>query len=519
MNSNNQQQEPTKYVFSIDEDGDISPHAVKAGTAVPEIPAGVYTLVYIEPMPGRGPQLYLRPEKNFQIPERLYGDVKLNVDRYLRSYEMNDKNLGALFIGEQGSGKTMQLKALAVKAVELSYPVILINEVIPGSLLNWFLSTIVQPTLVCFDEFEKSYDTPDKQRPILQLLDGTNTGSKKMYCFSANELKKISPHMVNRPSRIRYVRTFRRLEISTVVDYVQTNLKNCTEDHVRAFIHLALADGLDEDRKNMSNGMNFDMMAEYVREMNQFPGSLNEVLHVMGLKGSDTWARFEVNGFVDGERVHHAMAHGTHSGAYAGSDEWLINFSIHVEKLREKATEDEVDRWKWDYDKVELTQRDFKSFGDSHDSLIFEKDGVEYHLRYIDFEKSNKLKIKVEETNSGKRPAQQPKTAALRVESAADSVSPCPSPLTTASSSHSASPSEECTVKPSETTSQTTTPMAEIQKTSENPTQKESSSQPPEEKNSTPTPTRNSLKTVMMTTMTTKESPKDASTGHDPDQS
>lgn len=405
---------PLRYAFHVESDGSISPHNVVPGTSLPEIPPGVYTLVFVPPTPMREMRIFLRPENNFRLPDRLYGNINLNVDRFLKSYELNDKNLGTLFVGEQGSGKTMLLKALAVKAVQMGFPVILVDEKIPGEVLNWFASTIIQNVLFCFDEFEKTYKEMAEQAAILKMLDGTNTGTKKMYCLTANNIKAVSPHLVNRPSRIRYVLTFRRLEVAAVVDYVQTNLKGCTESHLRAFLHLALADGLDSTspRESIhSNGMNFDSMCEYVREMNQFGGTLNDTLAIMGLNGTKSWTRFEVSGFVNGERKYRAMATGTHQGAYAQDDNWEISFSIQKEAPKENVKEGEEDWPKWNYESVFLTSADFKSFGDSYEVLVFEKDGVEYHLRYIDFNSSARLRQEVEAADEGKR--KRPQAAKL----------------------------------------------------------------------------------------------------------
>lgn len=396
--SKDNQQEEAKYIFHIDGDGSITPRALTRSSAVSEVPPGVYTLVYEEPSPMGGGKLFLRPESNFKLPERLYGNVNVEVDRFLRSYELNDKNLGVLLIGEQGSGKTLTLKALATKAGAMGFPVILVNRKIPGEILNWFFSTITQPCLVCFDEYDKQYSDEKDQRAILQLLDGVNTGTKKMYCLTANEEGNLSKYLTNRPSRIRYIRRFRRLELSTVVDYVQTNLPNCTEDHLRAFIHMALCDA---DR---SNGMNFDSMAEYVREMKQFGGTLNETLELMSTTGLKTWSYMEVTGFENGENKYRALANGSHTGAYASADNWNITFSIRkqVPKAKQEGEEQQQEELEWKFEPVNLTSDNFKSFGDSHDLLVFEKDGVEFHLRYIDHSTSRKVESEVEKTGAGK---------------------------------------------------------------------------------------------------------------------
>jgi hypothetical protein len=387
----NHKKEETKYVFHVAPDGNLTPHAMVRGSAIAEIPPGVYSLVLEG---GLSPSVFLRPESNFKLPERIYGGGKINgyVERFIKSYEINDKNLGIALIGEKGSGKTMLLKALSAKVIEMGLPVILIDEKIPGSLLNWFMSTITQQILVCFDEFEKTYDDKDEQTAILRLLDGTNTGTKKMYCFTVNYKDGVSQYMFGRPSRIRYVLPFKRLEIPTVIDYVQSNLKNCTENHLRAFIHLALCDA------RQSSGMNFDSMVEFVKEMNQFGGDVRETLSVMGETGLNSWAFYEITGFENGEKKHRAVAMADHSGPYIGEDEMAISFMIKVPRTEEECENSYSPSFK-DV-KVKLTQENFVGFGDTYDTLIFEKDGVTYHLSYRKGDGITTLHREVEEESS-----------------------------------------------------------------------------------------------------------------------
>lgn len=373
--SNNEQQQ-NKYAFHVSEEGTFTPRPLVRSSAVAEVPPGVYTLVCEEKGPGRF-DVFLRPENNFKLPERLYGNIKTDVDRYLRSYELNDRNLGIMLIGLRGSGKTLTLKSLAVKAIELGFIAININTKIPDEILTWFLSTITQSCVVNIDEYEKMYSGEKEQKAILSLLDGVDTGHKKIYCLTANTEEGISKHMFDRPTRIRYIRRFSRLEVPTVVDYVQTNLKNCNEDHLRAFIHLALADA------DHSNGMNFDSMAEYVREMNQFGGSLNDTLDIMATQGKKSWTYFEITGFVDGKKQYRSRGNGTHTGAYLNSDEYKINFTIQREELKAKDKPEDEDSYHLVPHTVVLTAEHFKHYGDAHDVVVYEQDGVEYHLRYL----------------------------------------------------------------------------------------------------------------------------------------
>lgn len=377
-------EEAPKFVFNVESDGTIQPHALVRGNAIKELPPGVFIL---EHNVDRG--LYLAPANEFKLPERVYGNINPNVDRFLRSYELNDKNLGVMLVGDAGSGKTLTLKAVVQKGITLDMPAILINQPFPGDMLISFLSTITQPTIVCFDEFDKVYAQTDQngntfrsplQTGVLQLLDGTTTGSKKLFLFSANDEQMINRYMKDRPSRIRYTIKFKRLSLQTVVDYVTTNLKNCTEDHVRAFAHQALSDGVYSSRTGPatgSDGMNFDSMRELVTEMNQFGGDLNESLALMINNGQTSYAAFEINMFKDGVKIDGGIPGQAEClGAYVGKDKLTLKFKIAGAITEEIQQPSPV--------KIQLTEVDFHAFGATHDVIEFKKDDVLYVLRYIE---------------------------------------------------------------------------------------------------------------------------------------
>lgn len=379
--------ETIKYIFKIAPDGCVSPAALTKGNAVAEIPPGVYTL---QCHPEEG--FYLKPEDNFKMPKRVYGEVGTHVDRFLRSYELNDKNLGVLLVGDAGSGKTLTLKALVTKATDMGMPTIMVNAPYTGDGFVAFLATITQNCLVCFDEFDKVYASQNEhgqsfisaaQHTILQLLDGASSAPKKLFGFSANDESMISPYMRNRPSRIRYTVKFSRLELPVVVDYVTANLKHFTEDHLHAFIHLALADGVRTFEEGVgSDGMNFDTMREMVTEMNQFDDDLNGILELMSSRGSKSSANFEVTVFENDKRIFQTVAQSTHEGAYPNLDNSKINMAMH------SPSKDNPDQL--NYELVELTTDNFHAFGDNHDTLEYRKDGRVYmcrYLRYNDFQK------------------------------------------------------------------------------------------------------------------------------------
>lgn len=393
MNTNNTQETPPKFIFQVSDDGTVQPMAMRKGSAVREIPPAVYSLNICEK---RG--MYLQPENDFKLPPRIYGTVNVNIDRFLRSYELNNKNLGVMLIGEAGSGKTLTLKALVQKAITLDIPTILINRAWPGEMLVPFLSTISQPIIVCFDEYDKTYagTTPDgrptlgqEQTSMLQLLDGTTTGAKKLFIFTANDDGLISNYMKNRPSRIRYTITFNNIDLQTVVDYVTANLKNCTEEHVRAFVHLALA-----ENHYRARGLNFDTMCELVTEMNQFDNNLNECMALMSTKGIASNACFNVDVYQDGTLINTGTGRATHKGCYVGKDGCLIDVSMVKFEDEDKFIKTKhVER---------LTEEHFQGFGNSHSVIEFKKDNLTYICTYTSYHETqlihNKQDVEIAKT-------------------------------------------------------------------------------------------------------------------------
>lgn len=393
------------YAFSRSKDGSIDMRAMVQSEILHEIPPGVYTLTFHEE---RG--LYLEAEADFKLPERIYGRVNSDVERFLRSFEMNDKNLGVMLVGERGSGKTLTLKKLSSKAVEMGMPVILITKAFPGDLLMPYLSNIKQNIVLCFDEFDKTYiDLTSNQGraviapqdSILQLTDGVSSGGKRLIVFTANEEQLISPFLKDRPSRVRYTVRFERLPLDTVVDYVTANLKEITDEHLNAFIHLTLADGFvaRNEQGNMmegrSDGMNFDVMRELVVEMNQFGGTVNDHAPLMMGGEKKSYTKFHAAIFKGDQYLRSTEAKGIHKGSYMGVDSCDIAINIHEDLVQEHRTRENKEGKEVEVDPTPhwfyLSEKDFVSFGDEHGMLMFKQGDYNFVLRYISIEQSMEL--------------------------------------------------------------------------------------------------------------------------------
>lgn len=363
-----------------------------------ELEPKVYVLNYFESQ--QEAYYYLSETNEFTLPERVYGDVTKNIAHFFKSFCLNNRNLGTLLVGERGSGKTITLKGMAQEAIRLGMPVIIINQPYRGDMFISFLTNLKQECLICFDEFCKTYSelaphgnnfASKAQDSILQILDGANSSSKKMYVFTVNDLNLLSPYLQDRPGRVRYVIRFKHMEVDTVADYVKENLKNFTDDHLNAFIHMALA------HTDQKVGLNFDSMSNFVLEMNQFDYDLNQCLEIMATNGKKTNAYFEIKVHRDGKDVVTGSGASRHEGAYLGKDSFVLPVSYFggVEEGKHPQITN-----------VELTQEHFVGYVAGQKNMIeMKKDGITYLCRYIDRDVYHgKVNGMHDEVNMGRQP-------------------------------------------------------------------------------------------------------------------
>jgi len=144
------------------------------------------------------------------------------LDHVKKTYDNTNGNLGVLFNGTRGTGKTVSAKVLAN---ELNLPVILVKSMGENNdgLIS-YLSSFNFDCIFFFDEFEKQFNESDCS--ILQIMDGVyNSEFRKVFLLTTNELN-VNPNLLSRPSRIRYVREFGNLSKSVVEEYLDDNLKD-----------------------------------------------------------------------------------------------------------------------------------------------------------------------------------------------------------------------------------------------------------------------------------------------------
>ena len=208
--------------ISVDNEYRIYDDSLKVHDA---LPAQAYTLHF-----SQRSGFYLMKHSDFDIGEKIYGVHTEKVTKVLASFAAFDRNMGVILSGKKGIGKSLFAKMLAVSAIAAEYPVIIVNQYIPG--IADYLASIEQEVVVLLDEFEKTFgrgDTRedvrnDPQTEMLTLFDGVFVG-KKLFVITCNELRQLNDYLVNRPGRFHYHFRFDYPDAEEIRHYLTDKLK------------------------------------------------------------------------------------------------------------------------------------------------------------------------------------------------------------------------------------------------------------------------------------------------------
>ena len=185
--------------------------------SVPVIPTGIYE-THLS-MSGWSLE---KTADSLVFPYKLYNLQNDFLDHLKKTYEHTKGNIGVLFNGTRGTGKTVTAKVFANM---LGLPVIVVKSMgDQNDALISYLSSFNFDCIFFFDEFEKQFNSGDCT--ILQFMDGVyNSAYRRVFLLTTNELT-VNENLLSRPSRIRYVREFGNLEESTVREYLKDNLQD-----------------------------------------------------------------------------------------------------------------------------------------------------------------------------------------------------------------------------------------------------------------------------------------------------
>ena len=175
------------------------------------LPSGIYT-IQNHPMLG----LYLtKTGEDFEFNHKIYGIEKDFINRVTKSYSVITDNMGVLLNGVKGTGKSVTAK-LICNELKNFLPIIIVDKAYEG--LPQFISKIQQEVIIFIDEFEKVYQEYSSE--VLTIMDGVyKTGYKRLFLLTTNNLY-INQNMLQRPGRIRYVKTYGDLELPVVKEII-----------------------------------------------------------------------------------------------------------------------------------------------------------------------------------------------------------------------------------------------------------------------------------------------------------
>lgn len=155
----------------------------------------------------------------FIFEDKIYNVEEIFINHVVKTLEHSNRNEGILLNGVKGTGKTVTAKLICSK---IQLPVLIIDQDLTDYGLIGFLSEFNQDVIIFIDEYEKIFE---ERSNMLSLMDGVlKSINKKIFILTTNHLH-IDQNMIDRPSRIRYLKTFEGLPVQTVIEIVDDKLK------------------------------------------------------------------------------------------------------------------------------------------------------------------------------------------------------------------------------------------------------------------------------------------------------
>lgn len=155
---------------------------------------------------------------NFKIYDLDCEDVVARVIKTWTSklFAESNKNLGVIFNGLKGTGKTIAAKMLSNRT---GMPVIVIHKPMGGMLE--FIQSLCFECVILIDEAEKTFK--EEQDVLLKMIDGVYNNTRKLYILTTNKLC-VDENLLGRPGRIRYIKEFSNLSAKAINAVIEDNL-------------------------------------------------------------------------------------------------------------------------------------------------------------------------------------------------------------------------------------------------------------------------------------------------------
>ena len=146
----------------------------------------------------------IKENGEFNMPKKIYEskDSKFLKERVMNYFNAtSDQNVGVMFAGEKGTGKSVDAKYLAQCS---GLPIFIVNPRFPIRQLTKVFKKFESQVCIILDEVEKNWNTEH----MLEFLDGVEKTCKKLVLMTCNDLGRVSQYMQDRCSRIRYLRKY-----------------------------------------------------------------------------------------------------------------------------------------------------------------------------------------------------------------------------------------------------------------------------------------------------------------------
>lgn len=136
-------------------------------------------------------------------------------------FKTTNKNLGIIYNGLKGAGKTIAAKLLCNQLRDL--PVLIVSSYFQE--LQNFIQLINFECIIFIDEAEKIFpeDDIESSSALLRSIDGIYSGARKLFILTTNQLK-LNENLIDRPSRIRYVKEFSGVTDKAISELISDKL-------------------------------------------------------------------------------------------------------------------------------------------------------------------------------------------------------------------------------------------------------------------------------------------------------
>lgn len=153
-------------------------------------------------------------DKKFNLPSKIYGIERPFIDRVKKSWANTTGNMGILLNGTRGTGKTVTAEIISN---EMNLPVIIINDRFEGSITD-FINELQDDCIILLDEYDKIFEKYSST--LLTVMDGVMKRAVRiMFILTTND-DHLNDNMYQRPSRIRYIKTFGNMDPDIVIEII-----------------------------------------------------------------------------------------------------------------------------------------------------------------------------------------------------------------------------------------------------------------------------------------------------------